>query len=103
MTALEKLGVFQLYLSKTKFKKRGGWKCVPMHMIFDVNKEDLRRKARLLVGGHVVDFTENTTYSSTIKDAPERLILLISVNNGLGIMAGDIKNALCMSPCDKND
>ena len=38
-----------------------------MHLIFDVNHQDLREKDRLVVGGHVVDSTEHTTYSSTIK------------------------------------
>ena len=51
-----------------------------------------------MVSGHVVNFTEHTTYSSTIKDVSGRLMLLIAVNNGLGLMAGDIGNALCTAP-----
>ena len=31
-----------------------------------------------------------------------RLTILKAVNNGLGLMAGDIKNALYMAPCDEN-
>ena len=92
MTSLERLGVFQLYPPKTKFEKKDGWKYASMHMIFDVNQQDLRHKARLVVGGHVVDSMENTTYLSTIKYVSVRLSLLISVKNGLGIMAGDIGN-----------
>ena len=55
-----------------------------------------------MVSGHVVNFTEHTTYSSTIKDVSGRLMLLIAVNNGLGLMAGDIGNALCTAPCAEN-
>ena len=54
-----------------------------------------------MVGGHVVDSTEHTTYSSTIKDISVRLIILIAAKNGLGIMSGYIVNAICMSPCSE--
>ena len=63
-----------------------------MHVVFDVKQQDLRHKARLVVCGHVVDSTEHTTYSSTIKYVSARLILLMAVNNGLGIMSGYIGN-----------
>ena len=39
--ALERLVVLQLYPPKTKFEKKDGWKYAPMHMIFDVNQQDL--------------------------------------------------------------
>ena len=61
-----------------------------MHMIFDAKQQDLQHKARLVVGGHVVDSMEHTTYSFSIKDVPMRLMILIAVNNGLGLMAVDI-------------
>ena len=41
MTELEKLGVFQLYPPKNNFEKKCGWQYAPMHMIFDVNNNDL--------------------------------------------------------------
>ena len=52
-----------------------------------------------VVGAHVVNCTEHTAYSSTIKYVSIRLILLIAVKTGLGIMAGDIGNAFYMKPC----
>ena len=67
MTTLENIGVFQLSLPKTKFEKKYGWQYAPMRMIFDVKQQDFRYKDRLVVGGHVVDSNEYTTYSSTIK------------------------------------
>ena len=83
MTALKRLRVFQLYPPKTKFKKKYGWKYALMHMIFDVQQQDLQKKDRIVVVGNVVDSTDHTTYSYTIKDVPVRLMRLISVQNGL--------------------
>ena len=54
-----------------------------------------------MVGGHAVDSTEHTTYSSTIKYVYVRLIILIAVENRLGIMAVDIVNSSCTLPCAK--
>ena len=85
--SLERLGVFQLYLSKTKFYNK---------------YQVLQHKARLVVDGHVVDSTEHITYSSTTKNVSTRLMILIDVKNGLGIMAGYIGNELCMAPCAEN-
>ena len=77
MTALERLGVLQLYPPKTKSEKKDGWKYVPMKMIFDVNQQDLHHKARLLVGGNVMDYKEHTIYLSSIKYLSVRLVLLL--------------------------
>ena len=82
MTALERLGVLQFYPPKTKFEKKDGWKYEPMHMILDAKQQYLLHKARLVVSGHVLDSTEHTTYSSTIKDVSMKLMLLIAVKAG---------------------
>ena len=52
-------------------------------MIFNVNQQDLRYNARLVVGVNVVDSTGNTTYSYTIKYVHVRLIICIAMKNGL--------------------
>ena len=49
-----------------------------------------------------MDSTEHTTYLSNIKDVSARIMILIDVNNGLRLMAGDIGNAFCKAPCDEN-
>ena len=69
---------------------------------FGVKQKDLRHNSRLVVGGHIVDSTEHTTYSYTIKYVSVRLMILIDVKNGLGLVSGDIGNVLCRSPCDEN-
>ena len=90
MTESEKLGVFQLYPPKNNFEKKCGWQYAPMHMLFDVKQQDLRHNSRLVVGGHVVDSMDHTTYSSTIKYVSVILMLLIAVNNWLGLMDENI-------------
>ena len=94
--------MFQLYPPKTKFDKKYGWQYTPMHMIFDMNQQDLGHKTGLVIGGHVVYSTEHTPYLSSIKDMSVIIMILVVVNNGLGIMAGDIGNSLCTDPCPEN-
>eukprot|EP00957_Ditylum_brightwellii_P157069 11954356-Ditylum_brightwellii.AAC.1 len=60
MEALERLNVFEYLDPNTKFQKEEGWQFSPMQMIFDI-KQDLRRKARFVVDGHVIDSSEHTT------------------------------------------
>ena len=61
-------------------------------MIFDV-KVDLRRKARLVIGGHVVDSTGHEVYASTMKSVSARVLMTIAAANDLDVMVGDIGNA----------
>ena len=94
--------MLQFYPPKTKFKNKCGFQYAPMHMIFDLKQQDLRNKYGLVVGRHVVDYKDYTTYPSTTKYLSVILILLIAVNNGFRLMAGDIVNKFCTSPCAKN-
>ena len=66
-----------------------GFQFAPLRMIFDV-KVYLRRKARLVIGGHVVDSTGHEVYASTIKSVSDRVLMTISASNNLEVMTGDI-------------
>jgi hypothetical protein len=70
-----------------------------MHMIFDTKQQDMRYKARLVVGGHVINSSDYTTYSSVIENLSVRLLFLPAAHQGLGIMTGDIGNAFPTAPC----
>jgi hypothetical protein len=71
-----------------------------MHiMIFDIKQQDMQYKARLVVGGHVIDSSGYTTYSSVIKNISVCLSFLVAQQQGLGIMTGDIGNAFPTAPC----
>ena len=102
MMLLERIDVFQFYPPETKFENKYCCQYKPMYMFFGLKRQDLCHKARLVVGVHVVDSTEHTTYSSTIKNVSVRIMLLIAVKNGLELMDGDIGNSLCMAPCAEN-
>jgi hypothetical protein len=61
-------------------------------MIFDV-KQDLRRKARLVAGGHLVDSLDNNVYSSTVKGISVRMLYVIAHKRNLKLLCGDVGNA----------
>ena len=58
---------FQFKPPGTKMNKEEGWQFSPLHMSFDIKKEDLMHKARLVVGGHVIDASDHMTYTSTVQ------------------------------------
>ena len=61
-------------------------------MIFDI-KQDLRRKARLVIGGNMVDSTGHEIYTSVIKQHSHRIIEVSEKANDLVILVIDIGNA----------
>ena len=61
-------------------------------MVFDV-KQDLRRKARLVAGGHLIDLIETPTYSSTVNSISVQLLHLIAHQHNLKQLCGDVGNA----------
>ena len=64
----------------------------PLRMIFTM-KQDLRCKARLVIGSHVIDSSEHLGYSSVDKMTSARLLNLIAKAQGLECLAGDVGNA----------
>ena len=61
-------------------------------MIFDV-KHDLRRKARLVAGGHLIDALDVDIYSSTVKSISVKLLHVIAHKKDLKQLCGDVSNA----------
>jgi hypothetical protein len=99
MSGLRRLNVFKFHAPNYKCDRKEGWQFAPMHMIFDIKQQDMRFKARLIVGGHVIDSSDYTTYSSVIENLSVRLLFLAAAHQGLGIMTGDIGNAFPTAPC----
>jgi hypothetical protein len=93
MCGLWPLNVFKFHLSNHKCDRKYGWQFAPMHMIFDIKQQDMQYKACLVVGGHVIDSLDYTTYSSVIENISVRLLFLAAQHQVLGIMMGDIGNA----------
>ena len=74
------------------YKPEGDWQQTRLHMVFAV-KHDLRRKARLVAGGHLVELREQAVYSSTVKPISVKLLHVIAHKQGLKVLCGDVGNA----------
>ena len=70
------------------------------HMIFDVKiGENIRRKARLVAGGHTTDAPATLTYLSVVPHDSVWITLTIAALNQLEVMACDIQNAYLTANC----
>jgi len=69
-----------------------GYKMIRCHIIFDC-KEDGRRKARLVGGGHLTAPPKDSVYSSVASLRSIRLVTFLSQLNGLELCAADVGNA----------
>ena len=76
---------------------------IDCHMIFDVKLvESLRRKARMVAGGHKTETPSALTYSSVVSRDSVRISLTIAALNDLKVLACDIQNAyLTANPREK--
>ncbi len=83
MAGTQRLNVFQFHSPNQKHDNNEGWQYAPMHMIFVVKQQDLRYKARLVIGGHVVDSSKYNTYSSVVENLSVRLVFLAAAHQGL--------------------
>ena len=70
-----------------------------IRIIFDIKQQYLTLNTRIVLGGHVVESSKHTTYSLNIKDISIRLMLMISVKNGIGLITRDIGNTFCTAAC----
>ncbi|KAI2510964.1 Reverse transcriptase (RNA-dependent DNA polymerase) [Fragilaria crotonensis] len=80
------------------YKPSSDFQMARLTMIFEV-KQDGRRKARLVAGGHMVDPMGITTRSTVVKGISVRLLDLIAHRDGLQILCGDIGNAFITADC----
>ena len=100
MGALEKAKCFKYY--PPTYKVPNHFQYAPLRMIFDVKQEGLRRKARLVAGGHVINSNMYESYSSVIQTRTIRLLQTIAVSQDLQMITGDISNAFVQAPTCEN-
>jgi hypothetical protein len=79
------------------FKASSEYPFAKLTMIFEV-KQDGRRKARLVAGGHMVEPRGISSRSMVVKGISVRLLDLI-VRDSLRTPCGDIGNALITADC----
>ena len=99
MTSLDKLGCFEYHPCDKQFNKANGWQYATVHMIYDVKSQDHRHKARLVVGGHMIDASMYNKYSSNVQSMTVRMLLLVAAQSHLDLAACDIANAFPTAPC----
>jgi hypothetical protein len=90
VTALTELECFDF--KDDDFKCADDYQKTTLTMIFSV-KHDLRRKSRLVAGGHLIDALDLDIYSSTVKSISVKLLHVISHKQKLTQLCGDIGNA----------
>jgi len=91
MAGLNTANCFKYYPGHHKFGKE--YQYAPLRMIFDVKKEDFRRKARLVAGGHVINSSMFESYSSVVQTNSLRLLQTVALNEDFKIITADIGNA----------
>jgi hypothetical protein len=67
-------------------------------MIFDMNMEVFRRKARFVAGRHTTDAPHVMTYASVVSREPTGIALALAALNDLYVMMGNIENAYLTAP-----
>lgn len=92
INALLKMKVFQFQPSSYCLSKQEGWQYAPLRMIFAV-KHDLRRKACLVVGGHVTNASMYDRYAATVHTENIRLMFYLLVTNNVNVLTGDVGTA----------
>ena len=77
-----------------------GYQQIKCHMIFDIKiGENVRRKARLVGGGHTTTAPSSITFSSVLSRDSVRTAFTITALNELDILACDIHNAYLTALC----
>ena len=72
--------------------KSQGFQYAKTWLIFAA-KQDLRRKARLVLGGHMVNYEGVDTFSSHMSPESARVLMVLADLNGYKVAVGDINNA----------
>jgi len=65
----------------------------PMWIVFDVKPISLKAKARLVIGGHVVNSDDVETFSTMMSTEGSRVLMTIADLNGYDVAVGDINTA----------
>ncbi|MGH7954810.1 MAG: reverse transcriptase domain-containing protein, partial [Gloeomargaritales cyanobacterium] len=92
MDMIREYDTFRDYGHSKSVEVPAGYKKIKTHLVFDV-KFDLRRKARLVAGGHLTDPPKDSVYSGVASMRSIRMCLFIAELNGLEACAADVGNA----------
>ena len=74
------------------YKPSKEYQYAPLRLVFEL-KQDLRRKARLVIQGFTIDPRDLETRSTVVKGISVRLLDVITHRDNLKILTGDVGNA----------
>ncbi|MGL4349062.1 MAG: hypothetical protein ACRCT2_00500, partial [Plesiomonas shigelloides] len=89
---LKQLKDYQTFKSPSSDEDLEGFRKIPYHLVFDV-KFDLRKKARLVAGGHKTDPPKEDIYSGVVDFMSVRMGFMFAAMNDLKVCAADVGNA----------
>ena len=90
---LTQLDEYETFEDQGKLKSPPkGYKFIRVHFVYDC-KHDLRRKARMVAGGHMTTPMKDDSYSGVVSLRSIRICLLLGELNGLKVGVGDVGNA----------
>ena len=89
---LKQLDQFKVFRLRNQGEDISEYQRLPYHMVFDV-KFDLRRKARLVVGGNFQQGPKDESYSGVVSLTAVRILFLLATMNCLHLWAADVGNA----------
>jgi hypothetical protein len=78
-----------------------GYQYIDCHMIFDVELDGFRCKARMVAGGHMTEAPAVMTYASVVSCESVRIALTLAALNDLQVKASDVMNAYLTAPCEE--
>ena len=91
--------------ASTAFRKLDNGEIVPIeyqrvnfHIIFDVKMEDIRHKARLVAGEHVIETPATIAYEIIVLRETTRIDLALDDLNDFPVKVADIQNAYSTAP-----
>ena len=73
--------VFEPIGREVHLSRSNGWQYAPLHWVFAV-KNDLRHKARLVIGGHVTNADDLDKYATTTSLDGVKLQLFLTARSG---------------------
>jgi hypothetical protein len=91
-TELRQINAYNTFRETTPDDDLSTYQRIPYHLVFDV-KFDLRRKARLVAGGHQTDPPKEDVYSGVVAMETIRMGFVVAAMNGLQVCAADVGNA----------
>jgi hypothetical protein len=91
-TELRQINAYNTFREQNPGEDLSQHQRIPYHLVFDV-KFDLRRKARLVAGGHQTDPPKEDVYSGVVAMETIRMGFVVAAMNDLKVCAADVGNA----------